>query len=312
MFYVVAHTGDHRRRAHPAEETDLVKPAPFEYSAPDTVAEVVATLAEHGDEAKVLAGGQSLMPMLSLRLARPEHLVDVNRVGGLSGASREDGVLVVGATTRHAALERDPAIGQAVPLLRKAAPHIGHFQIRNRGTLGGSLAHADPSAELPAVVRVLDAEIEVTGPNGERRIPAADFFETVFTTTLEPDELLTAVRFPVWGPGSGFAIDEVARRHGDFALVGALAAVQVTGGRLERVAISLTGMGSVPERADSVERSLQGSAVADLDADAVGAQVVADLNPPADVHASPAYRKRVGAALVARALTHALQEATYA
>jgi carbon-monoxide dehydrogenase medium subunit len=289
-----------------------VKPAPFEYAAPETIAEAVAALAELGDEAKVLAGGQSLMPMLSLRLARPERLVDVNRVAGLEGVRREDGVLVVGATTRHAALERDPGIGDAVPLLRKAAPYIGHFQIRNRGTLGGSLAHADPSAELPAVVRMLDAEIEVTGPGGERRIPAAEFFETVFTTTLEPDELLTAVRFPVWGPGSGFAVEEVARRHGDFALVGALAAVQVTEGRLERVAMALTGMGSVPERAESVERSLVGSAVADLDVDMVGAQVVADLQPPGDVHASPAYRKRVGAALVARALTHAVQEATHA
>ena len=289
-----------------------MKPAPFEYHAPATVAEAVASLAELGDEAKVLAGGQSLMPMLALRLARPERLVDVTRVAELSGAHRDDGSLVVGATTRHATLERDPSIGAAVPLLRKAAPYIGHFQIRNRGTLGGSLAHADPSAELPAVARVLDAEFEVSGPGGDRRIPAVEFFETVFTTTLEPDELLTAVRFPVWGPGSGFAIEEVARRHGDFAIVGALVAVQVTDGRLERVAIALTGMGSVPERAEAVEQSLTGSAVADLDADAVGAQVVAGLAPPGDVHASPAYRKRVGAALVARALTNAIQETTHA
>jgi carbon-monoxide dehydrogenase medium subunit len=288
-----------------------MKPAPFEYSAPETVAEAVAVLAEHGDEAKVLAGGQSLMPMLSLRLARPERLVDVNRVAGLSGARREDGVLVVGATTRHVALERDPDIGEAVPLLRQAAPYIGHFQIRNRGTLGGSLAHADPSAELPAVAQVLDAEIVVTGPDGERRIPSADFFETVFTTALEPDELVTAVRFPIWGPGSGFALEEVARRHGDFALVGALAAVQVTDGRLQRVAIALTGMGSVPERAQGAELSLQGASVADIDAEAIGAQVVADLQPPTDVHASPAYRKRVAAALVARAVDRAIQKSSH-
>jgi aerobic carbon-monoxide dehydrogenase medium subunit len=289
-----------------------VKPAPFAYYAPETVAETVAVLAEFGDEAKLLAGGQSLMPMLSLRLARPERLVDVNRVAGLGGARRSDGVLVVGATTRHATLERDPAIGEAVPLLRKAAPYIGHFQIRNRGTLGGSLAHADPSAELPAVVRVLDAEIEVTGPGGQRRIPAAEFFETVFTTTLEADELVTAVRFPVWGPGSGFAVEEVARRHGDFALVGALAAVQVIDGRLERVALAMTGMGSGPERAEAAEQSLRGSSVADVDAEAVGAQVVAGLQPPGDVHAGAAYRKRVGAALIARALTNAVREATNA
>jgi carbon-monoxide dehydrogenase medium subunit len=269
-------------------------------------------LAEHGDEAKVLAGGQSLMPMLCLRLARPERLVDVNRVAELSGARREDGVLVVGAMTRHSTLERDAAIGEAVPILRKAAPYIGHFQIRSRGTMGGSLAHADPSAELPAVVRLLDAELEVDGPNGQRRIPAAEFFETVFTTTLEPDELVTSVRFPVWGPGSGFAIEEVARRHGDFALVGALAAVQVTDGRLERVAIAMTGMGSVPERADSVEQSLVGTSVADLDPEAVGAQTVEGLEPPADASASSDYRKRSGAALVARALHNAIQETTNA
>jgi carbon-monoxide dehydrogenase medium subunit len=287
-----------------------VKPAPFEYSAPRSVAEAVDTLAAFGDEAKVLAGGQSLMPMLALRLARPERLVDVNRVEALAGVRRENGHLVVGAMTRHATLERDPDIGDAVPLLRLSAPHIGHFQIRNRGTLGGSLAHADPSAELPAVVRVLDAEIEVTGPNGDRRIPAAEFFETVFTTTLEPDELVTAVRFPVWGAGSGFAVEEVARRHGDFALVGALAAVQVVDGRLERVAVAMTGMGAVPVRAATAEKGLVGTSVTDLDAEAVGAQAVADLEPPTDVHASPAYRRRVGAALVARALEKAIQQSS--
>ena len=211
-----------------------MKPAPFDYHAPETVEDCLSVLAQHGDEAKILAGGQSLVPMLALRLARPEVLVDVNRVRELAAVRRENGSLVVGATTRHATLESDPEIAAASPLLARVAPHIGHFQIRNRGTLGGSLAHADPAAELPAVVRVLDAEIEVAGPSGIRRIAAADFFETVFTTSLEPDELVTAVRFPVWGAGSGFAVEEVARRHGDFAIVGALAAVQVHDGRLSQ------------------------------------------------------------------------------
>jgi aerobic carbon-monoxide dehydrogenase medium subunit len=289
-----------------------VKPAPFDYHAPETVEDCLSVLAQHGDEAKILAGGQSLVPMLALRLARPEVLVDVNRVRELAAVRRENGSLVVGATTRHATLERDPEIAAASPLLARVAPHIGHFQIRNRGTLGGSLAHADPAAELPAVVRVLDAEIEVSGPNGTRRIPAADFFETVFTTSLEPDELVTAVRFPVWGAGSGFAVEEVARRHGDFAIVGALAAVQVHDGRLSKVAIGLTGMGSVPERAEAVERALTGTAVDDLELTDAGVQAVAHLEPSADVHAGPQYRKRVGAALVARALTHAIEEATRA
>jgi len=289
-----------------------VKPAPFDYHAPATVDDCVSVLAEHGDEAKILAGGQSLMPMLALRLARPEVLVDVNRVSALATVRRDDGSLVVGATTRHATLEKDPEIAAAVPLLARVAPHIGHFQIRNRGTLGGSLAHADPAAELPAVVRVLDAEIEVAGPNGTRRIPAADFFETVFTTSLEPDELVTAVHFLVWGAGSGFAVEEMARRHGDFAIVGALAAVQVRDGRLSKVAIGLTGMGSVPERAEAVEGALTGAAVADLDLTDAGVQAVTGLEPSADVHAGPEYRKRVGAALVTRALTHAIEEASRA
>src|SRR3954453_10484234 len=172
-----------------------MKPPPFDYHAPETVDECLALLADHGDEAKVLAGGQSLVPMLALRLARPEHLVDVNRVRELARVRRENGSLVVGATTRHTTLEKDPEIAAAVPLLARVAPHIGHVQIRNRGTLGGSLAHADPAAELPAVARVLDAEIEVAGPRGTRRIAAAHFFETVFTTSLEADELVTAVHF---------------------------------------------------------------------------------------------------------------------
>jgi carbon-monoxide dehydrogenase medium subunit len=289
-----------------------MKPPPFDYHAPETVDECLALLAEHGDEAKILAGGQSLVPLLALRLARPEHLVDVNRVRGLAGVERENGSLVVGATTRHATLENDPQIAAAVPLLARVAPYIGHVPIRNRGTLGGSLAHADPAGELPAVARVLDAEIEVAGPTGIRRIPAAEFFEGVFTTSLEPDELVTAVRFPVWGAGSGYAVEEVARRHGDFAIVGVLAAVQVRAGRLARVAIGLTGMGSVPERAGEVEKALTGAAVDDLDLTGAGVRAVAGLEPSADVHAGPAYRRTVAATLVTRALTHAIEEATRA
>jgi carbon-monoxide dehydrogenase medium subunit len=289
-----------------------VKPGSFEYRAPETVEAAVAALAELGDDGKVLAGGQSLVPMLALRLARPECLVDINRVAEMSFARREDGVLVLGAGTRHVTLQRDPQIGAAVPMLGLAAPYIGHFQIRNRGTIGGSLAHADPSAELPAVTRLLDAEFEVVGPDGPRRIASVDFFETVFTTSLAPDELLVAVRFPVWSDTAGFAIEEVARRHGDFALVGALAGCEVVDGRIQRVALAMTGMGSIPERAESVERALVGSAVSDVDFDDVGAQAVASLEPPEDVHASSNYRKTVGATLVGRALSKALQEATHA
>jgi carbon-monoxide dehydrogenase medium subunit len=287
-----------------------VKPARFEYHAPTTVEECLTLLAEYGDDAKVLAGGQSLVPMLALRLAHPEHLLDVNRIDDLSGSRRDNGSLVLGATTRHVTLERDPGVAAAVPLLTRVAPHIGHFQIRNRGTIGGSLAHADPAAELPGVVRLLDALIEVDGPSGGRSIPAADFFETVFTTALEPEELLTAVRFPLWGPRTGFTVEQVARRHGDFALVGALAAAEVDDdGRVARAALCLTGVDTVPVRREEIERSLIGAHVSDLDLVGVGADAMSDLSPSDDVHASSAYRKQVGATLASRALGHAIQEA---
>lgn len=287
-----------------------MKPAPFEYHAPETVDECLAVLAEHGEDAKLLAGGQSLVPMLALRLANPEHLIDVNRVAGLASVRRENGALVLGATTRHVTLERDPEIAAAVPLLARVAPHIGHVQIRNRGTIGGSLAHADPAAELPGVVRLLDAELQVDGPRGQRRIAAADFFETVFTTSLEPDELVTAIRFPVREAGTGFAVEQVARRHGDFALVGVMAAVEVSNGRIARAALCMTGVDTVPMRCEEVERALTGAGVRDLDLADVGAQAVAGLSPSDDVHASAAYRKQVGATMASRALGHAIEEAT--
>jgi aerobic carbon-monoxide dehydrogenase medium subunit len=287
-----------------------VKPPPFAYHAATSVADAVSVLGEHGDEAKVLAGGQSLVPMLALRLARPAHLVDINGIAELCGARRENGHLVVGATTRHADLERDAAIGSAVPLLQLAAPHIGHFQIRNRGTLGGSLAHADAAAELPAVARALDAGIVVRGPSGERVIRAAEFFQMVFTTALEPDELVIAVRFPVWGARAGFAVEEFARRHGDFALAGAVCAVQIAAGRISRIALAMFGVGTVPERLDATEQALTGAALDGLDLTDIGEQGVAGLDPPDDVHATGHYRRKIGAYVVSRALSAAIEEAT--
>ena len=197
-----------------------MKPAPFEYHAPESLADVTALLAEHGDEAKVLAGGQSLVPMLALRLTRFEHIIDLNRVDELRGVERANGTLTVKSMTRQAAVEHDTAAGEAVPLLAEALPLIGHFQIRNRGTVGGSIAHADPASELPAVALALDAELEVAGANGTRRVPAADFFLGTWTTSIGEDEILSAVHFPVWQGRTGFAVEEVARRSGDFALAG--------------------------------------------------------------------------------------------
>jgi len=292
-----------------------MKAAVFEYHRPASAEAAVEMLAELGEDAKVLAGGQSLVPVMAMRLGRPEHLVDVNRIAELGGVSRSDGMLRVGALTRHRALERDEAIGRDVPLLARAATHIGHFQIRNRGTLGGSLAHADPAAELPAVAVALDAVIEARSVRGSRSIPAGDFFVSAFTTVLEPDELVTAVHLPAWGPGSGFAVAELARRHGDFAIAGAACGLQVADGRIVRAAVALIGMGSVPIRALTAEQALSGAAADagagadEADLAAVGRDAVAALEPPSDAHGSAAYRRRVGAHMVARALGLALAEA---
>jgi carbon-monoxide dehydrogenase medium subunit len=277
-----------------------VKPAPFEYHAPETVDEVCGLLAEHGDEAKVLAGGQSLVPMLALRLTRFGHLVDVNRVGELSGCAPENGTVVVRAATRQRVMERDGAIAAAVPLLALATPLIGHFQIRNRGTVGGSLAHADPASEYPAVAVALGAELELARRGGaRRRVGAENFFVGTWTTAAEPDELLVAARFPVWPKRSGFAIEELARRHGDFALAGVACAV--TAGR---AGIALFGVGSTPVRARAAEEALVGGA-APVD---VAQAAVAGLEPPADVHASSTTRLRISRHLVERAVIRAQED----
>jgi carbon-monoxide dehydrogenase medium subunit len=287
-----------------------MKPAAFEYHAPTTVDETVALLAEHADECKPLAGGQSLVPMLALRLTRFEHLVDLNRVEGLAGVRREAGAIVVGAMTRQRAVERDDAVAAAVPLLARSIPFIGHTQIRNRGTVGGSLAHADPASELPAVAITLDAELEVASASGRRAVRARDFFEGTWTTCMSDDELLVGARFPVWEGRCGFAFEEIARRSGDFALAGVAAAVVIGGdGAVQRCALGLLGMGSTVQRAAEAEASILGRVPTGTDLDEVARLATADLDPPDDVHATGAYRRAVGAHLVRRALVRALEEA---
>ena len=278
-----------------------MKPAPFSYHAPATIADVCELLAEHGDDAKVLAGGQSLVPMLALRLTQFAHLVDVNRVESLAGVAREDGALVVGAGTRQRVMERDAGVATTVPLLARATPFIGHFQIRNRGTVGGSLAHADPASEYPAVACALGAEIELAGRGGSRRrVAADDFFVGTWTTAAEPDELLVAARFPIWSGRCGFAIEELARRHGDFALAGAACAVAE-----DRAGLALFGVASTPVRVGAAEAAIvAGASEAD-----VAELAVRDLAPPSDVHASAATRTRVARHLVARAVARAREEA---
>jgi carbon-monoxide dehydrogenase medium subunit len=288
-----------------------MKPAPFAYHRPETTAEAVGLLAELGDAAKALAGGQSLIPMLALRLAVFEHLVDVGRIDSLRGIERRDGALWVGAGTTEAAVEHSSEVAAAVPLLARATPFVGHVQIRNRGTIGGVLAHADPAAEYPAVALALDAELEAQSPRGTRRIPAADFFTGLWDTALAPDELLTGVAFPVWSGRCGFAVEELARRHGDFAIAGATVAVELDGDdRVRRCGIGLIGLGSTPERATAAEAAALGAAAGEVDLEAIGRLAMADLDHvPSDLHGSADYRTRVGAVLVQRALSSALEEA---
>jgi carbon-monoxide dehydrogenase medium subunit len=284
-----------------------MKPAPFEYHAPESLSDVTALLAEHGDEGKVLAGGQSLVPMLALRLTRFEHIVDLNRVDDLRGVSRSNGTLTIKAMTTQRTVEHDTAAGEAVPLLAQAIPLIGHFQIRNRGTVGGSIAHADPASELPAVALALDAELEIAGASGTRTVPASEFFLGTWTTSVGEDEILSAVHFPVWSGNTGFAVEEVARRSGDFALTGVVAAVEVDGtGAVSRAGLAFLGMGPTPMRASQAEQALVGSTATTADLEEIGRLAVADTEPTADVHASAEYRKHVGAHLVVRALDRAL------
>lgn len=288
-----------------------MKPAPFTYHAPSSVEEAVALLADLGEEAKPIAGGQSLIPMLALRLAVFEHLVDLRRLDELRGVQRQDGSVRIGAATTQAALERSAEVAESLPLLARATPLIGHFQIRNRGTIGGSLAHADAAAEYPAVALALDAGFEALSPRGRRTIPAATFFTGLWSTDLAADEVLTGVTFPVWRGRRGFAIEEFARRHGDFAIAGAAVAVELdTAARITRCGISLFGLGPTPERAAGAETALIGSPVTDIQPDDLAHTVVSALESvPSDLHGPAEYRKQVAAAMVARAWQHAVQEA---
>jgi carbon-monoxide dehydrogenase medium subunit len=287
-----------------------MKPAAFEYHAPESVGDVTALLAEHGDDAKVLAGGQSLVPLLAMRLTRFPHIVDLNRVDDLRGIERSNGTLTIKAMTRQAVAERDATLAAASPLLARALPFIGHFQIRNRGTVGGSIAHADPASELPAVALALDAELEAAGPGSTRRIAASEFFQGTWTTALAPDEILTAVHFPVWEGRCGFVVDEVARRSGDFALAGVVCAVELdAAGSVSRSAIGLFGMGPTPVRARDAEAALHGTTPTQSDLAEVARIAAAGCQPSGDVHASAEYRSHVGAHLVQRALDRALGDA---
>jgi aerobic carbon-monoxide dehydrogenase medium subunit len=285
-----------------------VKPPPFRYAAPSTVAEAVGLLAEHADaDARVLAGGQSLVPLMNFRLAHPGHLVDLRRVGELDGIRLDGDSLVIGAMTRQSAVEDSPEVALAAPLLAEAVTFVAHRPIRNSGTVGGSLAHADPVAELPAVALALDAELVAVGPRDTRRIPASEFFVGPFSTALEADEILTEVRLPRHRGGHAFV--EFARTHGSFAIVAVAAQVELADERVARAAVALAGVAPTSVRAIAAEQALAGAAP---DAAAVAAAAdaaVADLHPIGDVHASSATRVDLARVHVRRALELALARA---
>src|SRR3954454_14037465 len=288
-----------------------MKPAPFAYSAPSSIDEACTLLTELGDDGKVLAGGQSLIPMLALRLTSFEHLVDIGRVRDLRGIEERDGSVWIGAGTTETEVGESELVAQSVPLLSRATPLVGHFQIRNRGTIGGSIAHADPAAEYPAVAVALDAELHVVSSSGSRDIAAADFFTGLWSTALEPDELVIGLSFPLWSGRCGFGVEELSRRHGDFAIAGAVAAIELgDDDRVRRCAIGLIGLGSTPVRASAAEAGAIDRPVADVDPTEVGRLAVDNLDDvPGDLHGSADYRRRVGAVMVARAWSAAVAEA---
>jgi aerobic carbon-monoxide dehydrogenase medium subunit len=286
-----------------------VKPPAFEYVAVASTEEAVAQLAAHGDDARILAGGQSLMPILNMRLATPGRVVDLNRVAALSYIVERAGGVAIGAMTRQRTAERSALVATAVPLIAEALPWVGHSAIRNRGTIGGSLAHADPAAELPAVAVCLNARLTVRGPAGERTLAARDFFRGYLTTALAPTELLTEVWFPSALPGSGAAWIEFARRHGDYALVGVAAVVTLEGSTVRQAALAVIGVDGVPVRVMDAERLLIGGPLSAESMAAAAESVRRTLEPHDDIHATAAYRRHLAGILTVRALTRAGERA---
>jgi carbon-monoxide dehydrogenase medium subunit len=272
------------------------------------VKEAIGLLTEHGADAKVLAGGQSLLPLLNFRLARPSVLVDINPVAELDYVREDNGSLLVGALARQRDVETSEVAAATVPLLPEVLRHVGHITNRNRGTVGGSLAHADPAAELPTLVTVLGGELVVAGPEGTRTIAAEDFFLSTFTTVIEDTEILTAVRLPRLPAGTGVAVEELARRHGDFAIVAAMAAVHLADdGSIDLIRLGACGVDSVPVRLHDAEAALFGARPDDAAVDAAAATVAPNINPPDDVHAPASYRTDMAGLLVKRAVRAAIR-----
>lgn len=283
-----------------------MKPAPFDYIVAESIEHAVEMLEQGAGDAMLLAGGQTLVPLLALRMSNPSLLVDINRITGLSGAMRVDGGTRIGATTRQNAILNDPLVARHVPALARATHYVGHHQTRNRGTIGGSLGLAEPAAEYPCVALTLGARIETASPDGGRTIEADDYFLGPYMTALEPDEMISGVMFPDWPDDTIVIVHEVARRAGDFALVGLVCALAIEEGRFARAGIGWFGMGPTPMRSRGAEQALIGQDAASVDLAGIGRLAIEDTDPLTDNHADASYRRIVGARIFERVVGDAL------
>ncbi|MGD9765714.1 MAG: xanthine dehydrogenase family protein subunit M [Candidatus Binatia bacterium] len=286
-----------------------MKPPVFKYVAARSVDEAVSHLAQHAGDAKVLAGGQSLTPMLNFRLARPKVLVDINRIGGLDGIKSDKGALTIGTLVRHRTVETSPVIAERFPILAAAAKQVGHLAIRNRGTFGGSLAHNDPAAEFPMIALLLDAEIKTKSSGGGRTIKAKDFFVTYLTSAVQDGEMVTEVRIPELPAKTGWGFEELSRRPGDFALAAVAATVTMNGGKCAEARISMAGVGPNPLRASEAEGLLKGQQLDEGLLKKAAAAAAKSADPSNDVHASADFRRHLVDVLTQRALKAAVERA---
>jgi CO/xanthine dehydrogenase FAD-binding subunit len=286
-----------------------MKPPPLTYHRPATIDEAVALLGEHGDDAKVIAGGQSLVPLLNLRLAAPEQLIDVMHAPGLRGIAYEDGWVSIGAGVRQAEAEDDPIVQEHLPLLAEALPWVAHREIRNAGTICGSTAHADSASEIPCVTRALGARMVLRGTGGTREIDADDFFTGFLTTVAEPEELLVSLRLPAAAPGEGFAFSEVSQQRGNYGLAGVGTRVRVDDGRISEARVAYLGVETIPARVSEVEDLLVGAEPSDEVYREAGARAAQALQGIASIHASAAYRASLAETLTRRVLNTAVGRA---
>lgn len=286
-----------------------MKPPPFEYHAPASAAEAIDLLARNGADARLLAGGQSLVPLLNFRLSAPAVIVDLNRASDLAYINEANGRVRLGAMTRQRAIEFSPLVRNRLPLLAEATRLVGHLPTRTRGTIGGSLAHADPAAEYPAVATALDAELVIRGSGGERIARPADFFRGLMTTSIGPGEMLVEVRLPLAQPNSGYAFEEFSRRHGDFAIVGIAAMIVAEGERCRQARLAACGAGPIPVRLRGAEEILESKGFGEQNIDDAAVRAAELVDPGADLHASVEYRRHLTCVLTRRALKRAVERA---